>query len=119
MHRLDDAPLRRRDAEDLVDALDRRDDRGNDALGDALGAPASVPDRGPPEQVARERELVQDQLEPELVHLVHDDEEHFVVVKQVARRERRGRGLLEVGRKLGAQQPVELQVGAVRDHPGG
>ena len=46
-------------------------------------------------------ELVQDLLEPQLVGLVHDDEQHLVV-----RRPAVPRAL----RLLGGEQPVELQI---------
>src|SRR5262249_34015211 len=70
------------------------------------GADAPLVHRVLAEQRAHGVELVEDLLEPELVGLVDDDEEHLVV------------GGLAVGRALGLlarEQPVELQVLRVLD----
>ena len=60
-------------------------------------------DSSPSSSCADAIELVQQLLEPELVDLVNDDEQHLVVLGPVR------------ARLLQRQELVDLQVGAVRD----
>ena len=86
-HRLEDVELRHHDFQDGEDPLQR-----------VLGAVRLVARQQPRDAI----EFMQQLLEPELVDLVNDDEEHFVV--------------LSVGpRLLQRQKLVELQIASVGD----
>jgi hypothetical protein len=89
---------------DLIqqDALDLHDARAvRDGLTDAFFGDGGLPE-GREDRV----ELPQDLLEPELVRLVDDDEEHLVVRRAAMQ------GALHL---LGSEKPIELQVIRVVD----
>ena len=65
---LDEAPVLEREVERDGDAAQVMHHVGHDVLGDA----------GLREAIAREAERPQNELEPQLVHLVHDDEVQFI-----------------------------------------
>ena len=90
-HRLQDAELLHQELQDLDDAVEAAHD----------AAEILVLERVAVELRLDAAELVQDLLEPQLVGLVHDDEQHLVVRRLAAP---------QAFRPLAIEQPVELQV---------
>ncbi len=95
-HGLQHIELRHQQLEDLVDAGQRMDDARHRAVIDRIGREI------PLDAV----EFMQDLPEPQLVSLVHDDEQHLVVHR---------RPVLGALRRLQGQQPVDLQIVGVVD----